>query len=134
MANWYEDPAVPSDQLWWAVEHRGHPAFYLRALMSGDFAPGQAGPLARHAFGLDGRQLEVTMCQTCLAVDLDPADLQPIERRTHARGFLDVFRARSERWKRPTDPNTCWLCSNPRVPADHAVAGRSVCGGCAAYL
>jgi len=134
MATWYEDPRVPSDQLWWAVEHAGHPAFYLRALMPGDFAPGQVGPLARHVHGLDGRQLDVVQCGTCKVLEPIPQLLAPIERRTHARGFLDGYRNGAGRWPSPTSPATCWLCSNPRVAADHEVSGRSVCAACAAYL
>lgn len=133
MPYWYEDPAVPSGELWWAVEHRGHPAFYLRALMAGDFGPGQAGPLPRHTHGLDGSQLEEVRCPTCGEVP-NPNDLAPIERRTHVRGFLDALRNGLARWPRPTSPASCWLCSNPRVPADEVVYGRAVCRGCAAYL
>lgn len=133
---WYTDEASSALQ-WWAVEHKGHPAFYLRALMAGDFAPGLL-PLARHAHGLDGRQLEVVRCETCGEVPRSE-DLEPIERRTHVRGFLEAFRLglgdpRRQRWPKPTAPASCWLCSNPRVAADHEVDGRAVCAACAAYL
>ncbi len=132
MAAWYEDPEVPVGTYWWAVEHLGHPAFYLRALLPGDFKTGR-GPLARHTYGLDGRQLEDVRCETCHEKPR-PDDLDPIERKTHTRGFLDVFRAGRAAWPHPTTPSACWLCSNPRASADHKVSGRDVCACCAAHM
>lgn len=118
---WYRaEDAPPEHEWWWAVEHQGHPAFYLRALLTGDFAPGRT-PAARHVLGLDGyppEQHKLVRCGTCGKVPR-AEDLEPIERATGLRGWLDVFRQGKMPWKRPTDPSTCHLCSTPRVPAVH---------------
>lgn len=132
--NWYDDSAdAPIGTLWWAVEHLGHPAFYLRALMPGDFRPGQAGPLPRHTYGLDGKQLKVVRCETCHEAPR-PEDLAPIERKTHGRGFLDAVRNGGGRWPPPTKATSCWNCSNVHAPADREVDGHLVCAACAAHL
>ncbi len=132
---WYEGPGTPDEGIWlWAIEHMGHPAFYLRALLPGDFAPGRS-PAARHVLHLDGaRDAATPVCGTC---DKTPSvdELEPVERSTGDRGFLDAFRSGRAKWPRPTDPATCWECSDRRVriAAQVTVDGRAVgmCAGCA---
>lgn len=135
--DWYEQRGTPNDgEWWWAVEHRGHPAFYLRSLMAGDFA-GARLPLARHVLTLDGRRAAETRCGTCGAVP-DARDLEPVERRTGARGFLSEYREGRQQWPPATDPKTCWLCSNRTVRAetDVRVDDQDVrmCEGCAEFV
>ena len=139
-AAWYEAPESPERAiLWWAVEHRGHPAFYLRALLAGDFAPGRA-PVARHAASLDGAQYREGRPVTCGTCETDPDvdDLEPIERATGTRGFLAVFRSGERPWPKATDPSTCWLCGCPPRQAYLVVetpGGESrSCEKCAPYL
>ena len=108
---WYEDPAIDIGIWWWAVEHRGHPAFYLRALMAGDFAPGQSVH-ERHVLLLDGKAPNASgkiRCGTCNK-EPDADDLVPIERATGNAHAIDVFRTRRKRWPKKTDPTSCWLC------------------------
>ena len=131
MSEWYADDTVAPEH-WWAVEHAGHPAFYLRALMPGDFSPGRL-PLERHVARLDGSQERlVPLCGTCGTRPLVEA-LEPIERPTGARGFLAPFRERRAPWPKPTDPNSCWLCSDRRIKADIVIDGYRYCARCAAH-
>lgn len=120
-ADWYDDETLaPTMEWWWAVEHHGHPAFFLRALLSGDFAPGR-GPAPRHVLCLDGTTTPPSgsvRCGTCGEVPR-PEDLVPIERKTGHRNYLDAYRSGRSAWKRPTDPETCWLCSTPHVKASN---------------
>ena len=146
---WYERHGTPEDgQWWWAVEHYGpvpagggsnvslHPAFYLRSLMAGDFA-GARLPLPRHVLTLDGQVTGETRCGTCGGVP-EARMLEPIERRTGARGFLSEYRLGRQQWPAPTDPGTCWLCSNrsARAETDARVGDQDVkvCEGCSAFL
>ena len=132
---WYEGPGAPDEGIWlWAVEHAGHPAYYMRALLPGDFAPGRS-PAGRHALQLDGARPATTpLCGTCEAAP-SPEDLEPVERSTGDRGFLEVFRTGRAKWPKPTDESTCWECSDrhARVAAEVLVDGRRVgmCAGCA---
>ena len=139
-AVWYDDPGTPdAGTWWWAVEHQGHPAFYLRALLPGDFAPGRS-PAPRHAATLKGdqcREKKPVTCGTCGRVP-EAGDLEPVERRTGDVGFLRPFREGHGPWPRPTDPATCWLCGCPpqvaylvlETPGGKAQA----CAGCEPYL
>lgn len=132
MSEWYE-VAVPTTAIWWwAVEHRGHPAFYMRTLMAGDLAPGRL-PLPRHVRALDGNEDAAVVCGTC---EESPAaaDLEVIERQTGLRDFLKEYRSGRVRWPKPTDPATCWSCSMRRVPADRVIDGHNVCAQCEAHL
>lgn len=114
---WYEEPSAPDQgEWWWAVEHRGHPAFYLRALLPGDFAPGRL-PLPRHVRTLTGEEDDDPVCGTCAETPV-AEDLDIVERATGRRGFLTEQRAQRQPWPKPTDPASCWLCSDPRVRAD----------------
>ena len=138
MIEWYEEEGTPDPAIWWwAILHQGHPAFYLRALMPGDFAPGHR-PLARHAVTLDGsRPEEPLVCGTCELAP-EPEDLEPIERATGNGGFLDEFRRGRTPWRTPTDPASCWLCSTKRLAANVPVTLESgdavmMCAGCAAH-
>lgn len=142
--DWYEEPGTPDiGTWWWALEHRGHPAFYLRALMPGDFAPGTSGPLARHVADLSGAQVaegKPVTCGTCGQTFSDDDDdyWDVVERQTGALGFLDALRSGKVRWPGATDPAACWLCSAPRKRAYLMVetpGGRArACEQCAAYL
>lgn len=117
---WYLDDATPDAGIHcWAVEHRGHPALYLRALLPGDFAPGLL-PAIRHVLTLSGERPGSVTCGTCGEVPA-AADLEPIERATGARGFLRPFREGRAPWPRATDPETCWECSTMERPAAHEV-------------
>ena len=138
-AVWYKDPGTPAvGTWWWAVEHQGHPAFYLRALLPGDFAPGRA-PAPRHAATLAGEQFperKAVTCGTCKQAP-DVEDLEPVERATGHRGFLAVFRRGDHPWLRPTDPASCWLCAAQSAPTREVETpgGRArACPGCVPYL
>ena len=133
-------PEVPGLEWWWLVEHATatpHPAFYMRSLMPGDFAPGRL-PAPRHVRLLErgeGLPTEVR-CGTCGEIPRSE-DLEPVERQTGQRGFLDGFRSGRSRWPLPTKEAACWLCSG-RAPAVTVVRLRGtdvrVCEGCAKHL
>lgn len=136
---WYDEPGTPDVGIyWWALEHKGHPCCYLRALMPGDFAPGRA-PAPRHVLGLDGLVPAELRCGTCGEAPA-AGDLEPIERATGQRGFLASLRSGARAWPKATDPASCWLCSAPRAQADRqAPVGPggstvAVCAGCARHL
>ena len=133
---WYEQDGTPDPGIaWWAVEHNGHPAFYLRAFMAGDFAPGCA-PLPRHVLDLDGEEVETVRCGTCRQ-SVAGEDLLPIERSTGLSRFLDVYQTRRAPWPKPTDPGTCWECSTrktaPSAEIDKSWGKVKVCPNCAAF-
>lgn len=128
----------PGLEWWWEVQHLGHPAFYLRTLMPGDFAPGRL-PAPRHVRLLvrpaEGLPTEVT-CGTCGEVPRSE-DLEPIERSTGQRGFLGEFRNGRAKWPRQTREASCWMCSG-QAPAESPARLRGtevfVCAGCAKHL
>jgi hypothetical protein len=110
---WFKaDENKPDEgEFWWAVEHNGHPAFYLRALLAGDFAPGRK-PSQRHVCGLDGEfPVESVVCGTCGKIPKSE-DLEVFERRTGKSGFLNGFRRGKARWPNGTESWSCWLCSS----------------------
>ena len=111
---WYDDETIDRGVWWWAVEHEGHPAFYLRSLMAGDFAPGET-PDERHILKLDGKNPPATnlKCGTCNK-KVAGEDLVPIERATGNRRALDVFRTRRHRWPKRSDRAGCWLCGQKK--------------------
>ena len=135
---WYEGPGTPDSTWWWAVEHLGHPAFYLRALLPGDFAPGR-GPAPRHTLIASGQAAEgrSVVCDTC-GVEPRPEDLEPIERTTGHLGHLAAYRAGRVSWPRATDPASCWLCSSPAQRAylivETSVGKVRACEGCARHM
>ena len=138
-AVWYEDSGTPeAGTWWWAIEHQGHPAFYLRGLLPGDFAPGRA-PAPRHVATLKGKQYregKPVTCGTCGRVP-ETDDLEPVERRTGDREFLAAFRAGRLRWPRPTAPASCWLCGDREAELQdvETPGGRArACAGCAPHL
>lgn len=149
---WYEQSGPDRRIWWWAIEHLGHPAYYLRTLLPGDFAPDQRGPLSRHACGLSGRLelVDPVRCGTCGQV---PAvgDLEAIERKTGRADFLAARRRGHAPWGPPTDPDSCWLCSDRQrralivVPAAGVIRSQCVvpaepgailrlCLGCARHV
>lgn len=115
---WYLEQDGPDPEWWWAIEHKAHPAFYLRALMPGDFAPGRS-PRPRHALTLLGRRAAAPLvCGTC-GQEPEAESLEPIERFTGDRGFLDQYRTGAGRWPAGTDEDTCWLCGDPAQLVNH---------------
>ena len=132
-------PEPPGLEWWFRVDHRGHPAFYLRTLMPGDFAPGRL-PAPRHIRLLErpaeGLPAEVT-CGTCGEVPRSE-DLDVVERSTGSRGFLAAYTAGRVKWPPPTSAESCWMCSNRKSPAIGKARLRGtdvlVCAGCAKYL
>jgi len=140
MLDWYGLPTTPNiGEVWWAVEHKGHPAFYLRALMPGDFAPATHKanlPALRHVIDLNGVRAVQVACGTCGKVP-KAQDLEPIERQTGSTGFLDPYRSGAVAWPVATDPDSCWLCSHPKVPATEPhpeITGAHLCPQCAAFF
>jgi len=116
----------------WEVEHNGHHAWFQRALLIGDFAPGLV-PVPWFVVYADGRAaspLDPPKCATCAAV---PAtnELIVIEIATGDSHFLAPTRSGLKKWPKPTDPKTCWWCNSPRVGAASSPA---ICEGCAAHL
>jgi len=119
-------PAEPGQEWWWAAWHGSHIAFYLRTFMIGDFAPGQR-PLDRHTMA------DPRYCRGCAGRDPVPVEeLRVVERLSGMANFLDDFRAGRKPWPPPTNPDTCWYCSNPRKTTVN-VRGRLVCAGCIAH-
>lgn len=115
-----------------------HPAFYLRTLMPGDFAPGRL-PAPRHVRLLERPETglpEEVRCGTCGEIPR-AEDLEPIERQTGARGFLDAFRRGLAKWPQATRAESCWMCSG-QAPATEQASARgtdiTVCAGCAKHL
>jgi len=119
---------------WWAIEHCGHGAFYLRSLMPGDFGKYGKGPLPRHAYDLDGKQIEEfpVKCCTCNVVP-DQMTLIPIERISGYSGrehFFPYYHHGIKDWPPPTDPRTCWNCCTPTSVAFFTYNNRMVCKEC----
>jgi hypothetical protein len=131
---WDALPDPPGLEWWWAVSHLGHPAFYLRALMPGDFAPGRA-PLPRHVRPLRGPSWPPPASVTCGTCGQEPdgADLDVLERATGARGFLAQFRAGRRPWP-PATTAACWECGGRDRPAPRSLDGVPVCETCHAAL
>ena len=131
-------PEPPGLEWWWLVLHADHPAFYLRALMPGDFAPGRL-PAPRHVRLLERPETglpEEVRCGTCGEIPR-AEDLEPVERQTGARGFLDAFRRGLAKWPQATRSESCWMCSG-HAPATEQASARgtdiTVCAGCAKHL
>ena len=140
MAEWWElqDGRPTSYPCWWAIEHMGHAAFYLRSLMPGDFAPKSNGPLARHAYDLHGVQMEFfpVICQTCMVMP-HPEALIPIERVTGLRGrelFFAQYVFGVKPWPPPTSQSSCWNCCCTYPPANRVIQGRRVCADCEQHI
>lgn len=135
---WFEGEE-PDGYWWWAIEHKGHPAFYLRNLLPGDFAPGrEVAP--RHVLypsGAAAVEGERVACATC-GENPSPEDLVPIERSSWMVVDFTPFRTGEKNWPPPTDPASCWLCCGPPRFATIRVktpGGEShACKRCAPYL
>jgi len=123
----------PGLEWWWLAEHLGHPAFYLRTLMPGDFAPGRL-PAPRHVRLLvrgEGLPTEAT-CGTCGEIPRSE-DLDVSERSTGSRGFLAAFRSGRAKWPSPTRDESCWMCSGLAAATEQARLRDTdirVCAGC----
>ena len=103
----------------WLILHGKHDAWYQRALLRGDFAPGTE-PLPNYVLALDGTRpdpSETPCCGTCGKVP-KVEDLTPVERETKRQNFLDVFRNRHHPDWRPwskagrTKPDSCYVCNS----------------------
>jgi hypothetical protein len=114
---------IPEPNDWcWAIEHEGHLAWYQRALMRGDFAPGSK-PLPNYVLQLDGTLPDPEKppkCGTCGKVP-SVQELVPVDRHTGTRSVLTPFRLGLAEWPPPTDPETCYVCNCPEYVADGEV-------------
>jgi len=114
----------------WIVQHNGHVAWYQRALMIGDLAPGRtAAPW--HVVYHDGRvaaPYESPVCPTCNAVPMTD-ELQVIEIATGSRMFLAPYRALQVAWPVPKEQKNCWWCNLP-APEGYP----PLCEGCENHL
>jgi hypothetical protein len=144
--------AEPSKADWpWLILHNDHPAWYQRALLPGDFAPGRM-PMPNYILTLTGEipKLGQVRCGTCKK---KPAveDLEPVERTTGQTGFLDRYRygRRPVPWPEGLNPTNCWNCNNPmgndskEIDCDATLLRKvkeqkgykvRVCKGCAEHL
>ena len=106
------------DECPWEIEHDGHHAWFQRALLVGDFAPGRV-PSPRFVGYPNGHAHPDVppTCSTCGAVP-ETRDLVAVEIETDDSFFLAAFREGLKKWPKPTDPNTCWWCNSPRVDAE----------------
>jgi len=107
-----------SHEWWWLIKHNGHPAWYQRALVAGDFAPGSP-LLVNYVLGLDEELPDPDVPLTCGTCGLVPDvnDLDAEERVTGEGGFLEAFRKPGMRWpSQKTDPETCWHCNRKGKP------------------
>lgn len=122
----------------WRIEHLGHLAWYQRALVAGDFAPGRV-PISEYIvdeFGRSANPLSTPKCLTCGVVP-GVDDLQSEEVTTKRRGQLHRYRLLMGNpvrlpWPEPTDPTTCFWCNSPTAPV--VTVGVRLCVGCAAHL
>lgn len=98
----------------WLITHLGHPAWFQRAALIGDFAPGRV-PIVNYASTLEGAEmgpeLERPVCGTCSAVPMTD-ELDIVERTTRRSDFLAHYRKQG-RWPPPSDPDSCWYCNSP---------------------
>jgi hypothetical protein len=105
--------------------------------MPGDFGPFGIGPIPRHAYTLDGQQIEEFPVRCCMCTLVpDPQLLEPIERKTGLRGrrrFFAPYYSGKEPWPKATGHETCWMCSEPTKPATILVQDRRVCRDCARF-
>lgn len=127
-------PEIVNAACYWTILHRGHHAWYQRSLLAGDFRPGLT-PRSEYIVDVEGRNADpaaVPRCSTCSEIP-DVNDLEPMDRESGERGFLDRYRAadvrRREPWPKPTANHTCWHCNCPG-PVDEA----GMCGACARFL
>jgi len=113
-------PTQPSVGEWpWLIEHDGHIAWYQRALMRGDFSPGNR-PLPNYVLQLDGKLADpdkVPKCGMCKKIPMTD-ELIPVDRSNGARSVLTPFRIGLAEWPPATDPETCYVCNTPDSPAD----------------
>ena len=126
----------------WLILHKGHPAWYQRALMAGDFSPGTQ-PQPNYVLTLEGTQPEpyaVPICGTC-GVEPKVEQLEPLERETGRRDWLDRFRLSPTHpdhvpWNRGgrTDPRTCYVCNTPRERISRRGAYVLICDRCEEHL
>lgn len=98
----------------WLLQHNGHPAWYQRSLLIGDFAPGRR-PIANYVLMLSGQLPEPyahPVCGTC-GVEPKSEDMLVVERATGDSSFFASFRSEERSWSRPTNSDTCWYCNGP---------------------
>lgn len=114
----------------WLVTHNGHRAWWQRAFMIGDFAPGRT-PASWYVVDDEGRSADPSVPPTCETCGVVPKveELDVMETATGIKNFLARSRT-INRWPRPTDPATCWWCNCPGLE----LADGLLCSGCAAHL
>lgn len=139
----------------WLITHLGHDAWYQRALLTGDFAPGKA-PVSNYALTLDGALPDPEAPMTCGTCGQTPSasDLNATDRATGKAEFLAAFRGGQARWLKGTDPATCAYCNDSarltghplrpvklaKIAARHGKPHRGpdrdvlVCPSCASHL
>lgn len=116
----------------WEVQHNGHFAWYQRALLIGDFAPGLT-PRADFIVWSDGRSANpdgAPQCETCAMIP-DVDKLIAVEIATGDSHFLAPFRAGLQKWPKPTDVSNCWWCNTTGAGA---TTSPPLCEQCQEYL
>jgi hypothetical protein len=119
--------AVPDQYEWpWLIQHHRndgqiHDAWYQRALICGDFAPGRRGVLATYIATLDGRipgPNEALRCGTCNQ-RLQADDVDAVERITGETGFLRTFRLGRRPWPlTESREQNCYHCNREIKPGE----------------
>jgi hypothetical protein len=105
-----------TDQNEWpfVIMHNGHEAWYQRALLMGDFAPGLK-PLPNYVITLTGEPVDPYSTPKCGTCKGSPAtdDLLPVERATGRSNFLEAFRSGQIPWEKAgrTKAETCFYCN-----------------------
>jgi len=120
------------DECPWELEHNGHFAWYQRALLIGDFAPGLT-PIPDFVVLSRGRSANPDappVCETCRVVP-DVKELIAIERATGESHYLAPFRKGLTKWPKPTASTSCWWCNSPRVAA---ASSPPLCEQCQVHL
>ena len=120
-------PAPRPQEGIWTVKHHGHLAWYQRALVPGDFAPGLR-PVADYVVEDDDGKAAAwyaePVCRTCKKVAPRTEELDVLD--DAGRRPLARFRTGAARWPKPTAPGSCIWCQTP--------GAAPVCRTCAAYL
>lgn len=118
----------------WRVLHEGHLAWYQRAALVGDFAPGRP-PRPEYVIYSDDRCAdpggEPPVCEGCGQVPKTD-DLLLVERLTGACDFLEPFRRGRFPWPPGTDPKTCAWCNVAGLKLRPGYV--RLCDGCAETL
>lgn len=116
----------------WTIEHNGHFAWFQRALMIGDLAPGLE-PRGDFVVYADDRCADPELAPRCATCGEVPAtnELVAIETATGDSHFLAPFRQGLRKWPKPTPRDSCWWCNTPRAGA---TGSPPLCAQCEAHL